>query len=331
MIYHLTTPAHWSRFGPDDAYVSETFDQEGFIHLSTEGQVPGVLQRYYRGVPRLLKLHVDETKLTSELKHEPSTGGELFPHLYGPLNREAVVEIEELTQPFSVGIVLFPNLTQLDFTGPYDVLARLPEATIHLVAHSLEPVPNERGPLAFTPTATFADCPPLDLLLVPGGPGVNEMLTDDELLRFLKKQGSQARYVTSVCTGALLLAAAGLLDGYRATTHWLSLELLGQFPGVEAVGERVVRDRNRFTGGGVTAGIDFALALVVELYGPELAQQIQLMMEYNPQPPFAAGHPSVAPAPVTDAARAGAEPMLNARREAVRRAVERLLSENADA
>ncbi len=326
MIYHLTTPARWQPFAGGSDYFPETFDREGFIHLSTETQVAGVLRRYYRGVPRLMQLHVDESKLAAPLKYEAATGGDLFPHLYGPLNREAVVWVEEITQPLAIGIVLFPHLTQLDFTGPYEVLARLPDATIHLVAHSLDPVPNERGPLRFYPTTTFTACPPLDLLLVPGGPGVNAMLNDETLIYFLKEKGAQARYVTSVCTGALLLAAAGLLRGHRATTHWLSLPLLAEFPGVEAVSERVVRSGDYFTGGGVTAGIDFALTLVGELYGPELAQEIQLMMEYNPQPPFEAGHPSVAPAAVMEAARTGSEPMMKARREAVDRSIQSVLA-----
>jgi cyclohexyl-isocyanide hydratase len=324
MLYHLVRPADWDRLGSGDSYVPDAYAAEGFIHFSTETQVPGVLSRYFRGAPQVLKLHLDETRFSSELKFEPSTGGEAFPHLYGPLNREAIVKIEAITLPLTIGFVLFPNLTQLDFTGPYDVLARLPDVRIELVAATREPVPNERGSLRFSPTCTFADCPPLDVLVVPGGPGVNAMLTDASLLSFLEKQGTQAAYVTSVCTGALLLAAAGLLAGYRATTHWLSLDLLGQFPGVEAVSERVVRDRNRITGGGVTAGIDFALTLVAEWYGPAKAQEIQLMLEYHPQPPFTAGHPSTAPVEVTAAARTGAESMLHARREAVRWAIETL-------
>lgn len=324
MLYHLVRPADWARLGSDDTYAPDAYATEGFLHLSTETQVPGVLSRYYRGVPRVLKLHLDESRFSSELKFEPSTGGALFPHLYGPLNRDAIVRIEEIDQPMTLGFVLFPNLTQLDFTGPYDVLARLPGVRIELVAATPDPVPNERGPLRFQPTTTFADCPPLDVLLVPGGPGVNAMLTDGPLLSFLEKQGAQAAYVTSVCTGALLLAAAGLLAGYRATTHWLSLDLLGQFPGVEAVSERVVQDRNRVTGGGVTAGIDFALTLVADWYGTEKAQEIQLILEYHPQPPFAAGHPSVAKPAVVAAARAGAAPMLEARREAVRWAIDYL-------
>ena len=328
MIYHLTTPAHWSRFGSGEAYVSETFDQETFIHLSTESQVPGVLQRYYRGVPLLLKLHVDESKLTSGLKFEPATGGELFPHLYGPLNREAVVHIEEITQPFAVGLVLFPGLTQLDLTGPYEVLCRLPQVQVHLPAETIDPVLTGDGPLRLVPTTTFANCPPLDLLLVPGGPGVDAMLAHPPLLHFLHDRGTEVRYVTSVCSGSLLLAAAGLLDGYRATTHWLSLDLLRQFPNVTVLPDRVVKSGNRFTGGGVTAGIDFALSLVAELYGPELAQLIQLKIEYNPQPPFASGHPDTAPADVREAARRS--PSTPRRAEAVRLAVERLISEKTN-
>lgn len=328
MIYHLTTPAHWSRFGPGDAYVAETFDQEGFIHLSTEPQVPGVLQRYYRGVPRLLKLHVDESKLAAKLKYEPSTGGEVFPHLYGPLNREAVVQVEEITQPFGVGLVLFPGLTQLDLTGPYEVLCRLPEVSVYLLAETLDPVPTGDGPLRLVPTTTFAEAPPLDLLLVPGGPGVDAMLAHPPLLDFLRERGTAARCVTSVCSGSLLLAAAGLLDGHRATTHWLSLDLLGQFPNVTVLPDRVVKSGNRFTGGGVTAGIDFALALVAEVYGADLAQLIQLKIEYNPQPPFASGHPDTAPADVLQIARRS--PSTPRRAEAVRRAVERLISQKTN-
>jgi len=328
MIYHFTLPAHWSRFGPGEGYAPETFDQEGFIHLSTESQVPGVIERYYRGVPRLLKLHVDETKLTSELKFEPSTAGELFPHLYGPLNREAVVEIEEITQPFSIGLVLFPDLTQLDLTGPYEVLCRLPEVQVHLLAETREPVATGDGPLRLVPTTTFADCPPLDLLLVPGGPGVDAMLSHPPLLDFLRERGQEARYVTSVCSGSLLLAAAGLLNGHRANTHWLSLDLLGQFPGVTVLPDRVVKSGNRLTGGGVTAGIDFALSLVAELYGPDLAQLIQLKIEYNPQPPFQSGHPDVAPAGVLGIAQRS--PSTPRRAEAVRQAVERLLSQKTN-
>lgn len=192
----------------------------------------------------------------------------------------------------SVGMVLFPNLTQLDLTGPYEVLAKTPNVEVFLVAKTLEPVHSEHG-LAILPTLTFAMAPTLDILFVPGGTGISQAMQDDETLTFLRKHGAQASYITAVCTGSLLLAAAGLLQGYRATTHWLSLDLLSIF-GVEAVAERVVVDRNRITGGGVTAGIDFGLVLAAELSNEAVAQEIQLMLEYDPQPPFQSGSPKTA-------------------------------------
>jgi cyclohexyl-isocyanide hydratase len=152
----------------------------------------------------------------------------------------------EQVSSLSIGMVLFPNLTQLDFTGPYEVFARLPNTRVYLLAETLEPVRSDRG-LAFLPDTTFEEAPTLDMLFVPGGPGINPKLEDAAFLHFLKTKGEQARYVTSVCTGALLLGAAGLLQGYRATTHWRSLEFLKTF-GAEPVAERVVIDRNRITG-----------------------------------------------------------------------------------
>jgi cyclohexyl-isocyanide hydratase len=193
----------------------------------------------------------------------------------------------------SVGLVLFPDLTQLDLTGPYEVFARMPATKVHLVAASPEPVRSEKG-LTMIPDATFDRVGPLDIICVPGGPGVNRMMEDAVLLGFLRAQAQHARYVTSVCTGALLLGAAGLLRGYRATTHWLSLDLLPLF-GAQPVDERVVIDRNRITGGGVTAGIDFGLVVAAQLFGSTVAQEIQLMIEYNPDPPFSSGSPKTAP------------------------------------
>ena len=158
---------------------------------------------------------------------------------------------------FRIGFVLFPRLTQLDLTGPYEILSRMRDAETLLVAKTLDPVATERG-LSIVPTATFADCPPLDLVCVPGGAGVNDVLGDAEILGFLRKTAEHARYVTSVCTGSLALGAAGLLRGRRAACHWLSREALREF-GAEPTGERVTIDGNIITGGGVTAGIDFAL------------------------------------------------------------------------
>ena len=198
---------------------------------------------------------------------------------------------------FSVGIVLFENVTQLDATGPYEVFSRMPRTAVHLVAESTAPVRTEWG-MRILPDTTFASAPAFDLLCVPGGWGINAMLEHDALLGFLRERGANARYVTSVCSGALLLGAAGLLRGYRATTHWMSLDFLRAF-GAEPVEERVVRDRNRITGGGVTAGIDFALFVAGELFGDAVAQSIQLAVEYDPAPPYSSGSPRVAPEGVT--------------------------------
>jgi cyclohexyl-isocyanide hydratase len=219
--------------------------------------------------------------------------------------------------PCHIGLVLFPMMTQLDFTGPYEVFARLPDTVVHMVARTAEPVRTERG-LLLTPVITFADCPALDVLVVPGGPGQHQAMQDEVLLEFLRSQGEQADYVTSVCTGALLLGAAGLLRGYRATTHWLSLPLLEVY-GAVPVDARVVVDRNRVTGGGVTAGIDFGLQLAAMLRGEAVAQQIQLQMEYNPAPPFQSGSPATAPAAIVDAVRRAAEPFQQERWTAARR------------
>jgi cyclohexyl-isocyanide hydratase len=191
-----------------------------------------------------------------------------------------------------IGMLLFPRLTQLDLTGPFEVLHRVPGARVHLLWKDLEPVRAESG-LGLLPTTVLSDCPPLDVLVVPGGFGVTPLLGDAAVLEFLKAQGARARWVTSVCTGALLLGAAGLLQGYAATTHWAYVELLAGF-GATYVKRRVVVDRNRITGGGVTAGIDFGLTLASELAGSEIAQGIQLGLEYDPAPPFRSGHPDVA-------------------------------------
>src|SRR5690349_2595595 len=176
-------------------------------------------------------------------------------------------------KPLTVGMILFPNLTQLDLTGPYEVLARMPNTRVYLIAKSLEPVRSENG-LSILPDLRFEDAPPLDIVFVPGGRGINQAMEDETILGFLREQAQHASYVTAVCTGALVLAAAGLLQGYRATTHWMSLDLLGVL-GVEVVRERVVIDRNRVTSGGVTGGIDFGLALAAELFGEDVARSIQ--------------------------------------------------------
>jgi cyclohexyl-isocyanide hydratase len=201
-----------------------------------------------------------------------------------------------------IGFLIFPKVTQLDFTGPLQVLSRVPGAKTHLVAKTNEPVASDTV-LTITPTTTFADCPQLDVICVPGGFGTDALLNDEETLAFLRKQAKAARYVTSVCTGSLVLAAAGLLDGYRATTHWSAMGYLGQL-GATPEKTRVCTDRNRITGGGVTAGIDFGLTLAEKLSDRTSAQMIQLMLEYNPAPPFNSGSPDTAPAEVLEAMRA---------------------------
>ncbi len=198
---------------------------------------------------------------------------------------------------FNVGFVIFPDLTQLDFTGPQQVLARLPESAMHIVAKSAAPVPSDSG-LGLVPTHTFENCPHLDLICVPGGnAGVVQVMGDRDTIEFVRRQSSTAKYVTSVCTGAFILGVAGLLNGRRATTHWAWTELL---PLVGAAHEkgRVVKDGNVITAGGVTSGIDFGLRMVAEIAGESVAQAVQLSLEYDPDPPFASGHPDRASAAV---------------------------------
>src|SRR6516164_6438323 len=196
---------------------------------------------------------------------------------------------------FNVGFVIFPQLTQLDFTGPQQVLARLPDSAMHIVAKTAEPVPSDSG-LGLMPTHTFQDCPPLDLICVPGGyRGVIRAMADRELIAFVQRQARTAKYVTSVCTGAFILGAAGLLQGRRAATHWAYAELLPLVGATHAKG-RVVRDGNLITAGGVTSGIDFGLRVVAEIAGEAVARAIQLRLEYVPDPPFPSGHPDQADA-----------------------------------
>ena len=194
---------------------------------------------------------------------------------------------------FNVGFVIFPELTQLDFTGPLQVFSSVPGAKIHLIWKRIEPVVSN-SVMILTPTTTFANCPQLDVICVPGGVGTDDMVNDEEMLAFLRKQAEGAKYVTSVCTGSLVLGAAGLLRGYRAATHWSAIDYL---PGYGAIPSRtrVCTDRNRVTGGGVTAGIDFALTLVSMLVDRKTAEAIQLRLEYNPAPPFNSGSPDTAP------------------------------------
>lgn len=207
-----------------------------------------------------------------------------------------------MSDALQIGFVLFSNQTHLDFAGPWEVLSRLPGATLHAVAAELAPV--ESSGLRILPSISFEHCPQLDLICVPGGPGHLAAMEDEAVLGFLHRQAPGARFVTSVCTGALVLAAAGLLRGFNATTHWASHDRLAAFGAVPEQA-RVVVDRNRITGGGVTAGIDFALTILAALQGEAFARQVQLGLEYAPEPPFPeAGRPETAEPVVLEAARA---------------------------
>ncbi|MFC5460407.1 DJ-1/PfpI family protein [Massilia niabensis] len=197
-----------------------------------------------------------------------------------------------MNEHIQIGFLLFPNLTQLDLTGPVQILSRLPNAKVHLLWKNTAPVMTDAG-FAIVPTGSFEGSPQLDVLCVPGGFGIGELLADRETLDFLRRQGAGARYITSVCNGSLVLGAAGLLDGYRSACHWMWRKYLPRF-GAEPVAQRIVHDRNRISGGGVTAGIDFSLALAAELAGEELAKTLQLAFEYDPQPPFDCGSPEKA-------------------------------------
>jgi cyclohexyl-isocyanide hydratase len=196
-----------------------------------------------------------------------------------------------MTKPYHIGFLLWDGLTQLDMTGPAQVLSRMPGARLHYVWKSLDPVMSDCG-LALVPTQTLESCPPLDMICVPGGAPVAPVMRDAEVLDWLRARAASASLVTSVCTGSLILAAAGLLDGYKAGCYWASGEQLALF-GAEFVRERVVIDRNRITAGGVTSGIDFAFRVIAALHGQDVAEAVQLSIEYDPQP-IGGGTPATA-------------------------------------
>jgi cyclohexyl-isocyanide hydratase len=221
-----------------------------------------------------------------------------------------------------IGLVVFPKVTQLDFTGPLQVFSSVPGAAVHLLWKRIEPVATD-SVLMLTPTTTFADCPQLDVICVPGGSGTDDMVNDEEMLEFLRHQAAGARYVTSVCTGSLVLGAAGLLRGYRATTHWTAMEFLEGYHALPTK-TRVCVDRNRVTGGGVTAGIDFALTLVSILIDRPTAEAIQLRLEYDPAPPFDSGSPESAPPEILARLKERVAAGQAHRRDANRRAAARL-------
>ena len=227
-----------------------------------------------------------------------------------------------MSAPLQIGLLVFPKVTQLDLTGPVQVFSSVPGAKLHLIWKRIEPVQSD-SVLVLTPTTTFADCPQLDVICVPGGYGSDDLLNDEEVLSFLRKQADGARFVTSVCTGSLVLGAAGLLKGYRAATHWSAMDSLSAF-GATPTKTRVCVDRNRVTGGGVTAGIDFALTLVSKLLDEKTAQAIQLRLEYNPAPPFNSGSPDTAPPEVLALIQERITPHKARRAEAVAQAARRL-------
>lgn len=225
-----------------------------------------------------------------------------------------------MSEHIHIGGLLFPDLDQADFTGPFEILARLPDSTFHVLGKNRQPLRDALG-LILTPEMTLEEAPPLDVLVVPGGNGVNAAMGDAELIGFLKKQASRAQLVLSVCTGSLLCGAAGLLHGRRATCHWASHHLLAGF-GAIPVNERVVVDGNMVTAAGVTSGLDGALRAAAILRGPDVARQIQLYLQYAPEPPFHCGDPATAPDEIRRAVEAAMKPVLAERAQCLQRWVE---------
>lgn len=200
-----------------------------------------------------------------------------------------------------LGALIYPNMDQADFTGPFEVLSRVPDSSFHVIAKNRNPIRDMRG-LILTPGLTFQEAPSLDVLVVPGGPGQEELMFEEISLSFIRDQALGARYVFSICTGALLCGAAGLLRGVRATTHWAAFHLLEYF-GAVPIDRRVVVDGKFVSAAGVTAGLDGALQLASMLRGDDIAQQIQLSIQYAPEPVFSAGHPSSAPPEIVSTVR----------------------------
>lgn len=223
---------------------------------------------------------------------------------------------------FRIGLLVFPDIMQLDMSGPHEVFTKMPDTEVLMVWKTLDPV-TAGGGMRILPDVTYDDCPQLDLICVPGGAGMNPLLNDDETLDFVRKQAVNAKYVTSVCTGSLVLGAAGLLKGKRSACHWMSRDMLKEFGAIPDTA-RVVKDSNYISGGGVTAGIDFGLAVAAEILGEDAAKAIQLGIEYDPKPPFNAGSPEGAGSTVENAAREAASGRQAERLAAVQKAAARL-------
>src|SRR5215510_9272719 len=221
-----------------------------------------------------------------------------------------------------LGAIIFPRVDQTDFTGPFEILSRLPDSTFHIVWKEKAPIRDVRG-LILTPEEIFAEAPQLDLLVVPGGPGQEALMEDDAVLSFIRTQAERAKFVFSVCTGALICGAAGLLKGVKATTHWSAFHLLKYF-GATPVDQRVVRDGKIVTAAGVTAGLDGALLVASLLRGEKVAQQIQLGIEYAPEPPFRSGTPKTAAPDVLDSVRTFGQKLAEARLATAKRVAARL-------
>ncbi|WP_437570999.1 DJ-1/PfpI family protein [Sorangium sp. So ce542] len=222
-----------------------------------------------------------------------------------------------------IAMLIYPGFTALDLIGPQAAFSILEDTKIHLVWKTLDPITTDSG-ITLSPTATFDTCPEeLEILFVPGGvAGTIAVMKDGAVLDFLAARAEQATYVTSVCTGSLVLGAAGLLRGYRATTHWAFREVLPLLE-AERVDARYVEDQNRITGGGVTSGIDFGLRIAAKMRGEEAAQTAQLVLEYDPDPPFQAGSPESAPAAVVEGLRGRIAPALAQASEAAEQAAAR--------
>ena len=221
-----------------------------------------------------------------------------------------------------VGCFVFPRQDQIDFTGPFEVLSRIPDSIVHVISKDGNPIRDVKG-LILTPEMKIADAPPLDLLLVSGGSGQQALMEDEEILSFIRKQAESERYVLSVCTGALLCGAAGILRGRRATTHWAAWDLLHYY-GAIPVKSRVVVDRKLISTAGVTAGLDGALTVAAMLHGRQTAEEIQLDIEYAPDPPFHSGTPETAPPDVVEVLFARYGPVKESREAEARRFARRL-------
>lgn len=211
-----------------------------------------------------------------------------------------------MSKPMNVGIYVFENMTMLDGYAPLQMLSFVESFNAFTFARTTDIIRTDCG-ARIQADYDLESCPPLDIIVMAGGGDVLPEMTDAPLIDFLQRAGESASYVTSVCTGAMILAEAGLLDGYQATTHWAWIDALKRYPDISVVDQRVAVDRNRITGGGITAGIDFSLTLIAEVVGAQAAQAVQLLFEYRPQPPFDSGNPATAPAPLVDAVRAQAD------------------------